>query len=354
MPSTTDLDAAIQRLDIGAQRSDLSGPDPYDGLSSPYFRSLGRLRTRQVAVQLVKRAPRGTREVLRMTPVRMTKALSLFLRGYLRAQRWQPLWAERVPGLIADIASRQRPQGGWGYEFDVQTRWAFYPAGSPNIVVTSFAIEALSAADALEHVSEQTWRWLGQEMITDSGYVRYVPDSDKLIHNANLLGSRALVRSGNQDLITLAASAIDHTLDRQRPDGSWAYGEGSGLGWIDNFHSVYVLSCLLDLGHVRPTGEAFARGIRFWGDTFMRSVPARYFPGSAGRVDLHNLSTALLPFSWPEADLSATARDAHVRSLLGFQRRDGLLRTRPWAPSYMRWSNAHAFDALTAVREAHG
>jgi hypothetical protein len=353
MPSTTDLDAAIQRLDTGAQRSDLRGPDPYDGLSSPYFRSLGRLRTRQVAVQLVKRAPRGTREALRIAPVRMTKALSLFLRGYLRAQRWQPLWAERVPGLIADIASRQRPQGGWGYEFDVQTRWAFYPAGSPNIVVTSFAIEALSAANALEHVSEQTWRWLSEEMIAGDGYVRYVPDSDKLIHNANLLGSRALVRSGDPNLITLAAAAIDHTLDRQRADGAWAYGEGAGLGWIDNFHTVYVLSCLRDLRDVRATDEAFARGIRYWGDTFMRFVPARYFPGS------HRTHRPTQPVDRSPTVLVAGSRSersghARTRSLPArFQGSDGLLRTQPWAPSYMRWSNAHAFDALTAIREAH-
>ena len=31
----------------------------------------------------------------------------------------------------------------WGYPFDVQTRWSFYPAGSPNVVVTSFAVQGL-------------------------------------------------------------------------------------------------------------------------------------------------------------------------------------------------------------------
>jgi hypothetical protein len=167
----------------------------------------------------------------------------------------------------------------------VQTRWAFYPAGSPNIVVTSFAIEALSAANALEHVSEQTWRWLSEEMITEQGYIRYVPDSDKLIHNANMLGSRALVRSGRSG--SHHASHVEQSTTRstvQRPDGSWAYGEGTGLGWIDNFHSVYVLSCLRDLGHVRPTGEAFARGIRFWGDTFMRSTSSPLLPDGIGRT----------------------------------------------------------------------
>ena len=31
----------------------------------------------------------------------------------------------------------------WGYPWDVQTRWSFYPAGSPNVVVTAFAASGL-------------------------------------------------------------------------------------------------------------------------------------------------------------------------------------------------------------------
>ena len=40
-------------------------------------------------------------------------------------------------------ADRTAGDVAWGYPFDVQTRWSFYPAGSPNVVVTSFAVQGL-------------------------------------------------------------------------------------------------------------------------------------------------------------------------------------------------------------------
>ena len=44
------------------------------------------------------------------------------------------------------VAVEQRAVEGidraWGYEFDVQTRWSFYPARTPNIIVTTFVANA--------------------------------------------------------------------------------------------------------------------------------------------------------------------------------------------------------------------
>ena len=353
MYSHSEIELAIDRVERAIVCSRMRGADPYDGLTSPSMSRFSHPRLRQAATQLVKHAPRGARRALRVPPIRMTKALSLFLRGYVRAQSWRPQWDHRIPTLVAEIGARQSPTGGWGYEFDVQTRWAFYPAGSSNIVVTAFAIEALNAADGMEVVSEPTWRWLAESMVTDHGYVRYVPDSDRLIHNANLLGARALARSEMASHRSLAKDAAQISVDRQRSDGSWRYGEGTGLEWVDNFHTVYVLSCLRDLRPHIDSSDAFDRGLSYWADTFMRRLPARYFAHSGRPIDLHNLASALLPFSWPEVGLSEAARDRHVDSLLSFQGRDGLFRKHAFAPSFTRWNNAHAFDALTAVRATH-
>ena len=37
---------------------------------------------------------------------------------------------------------RSAGERAWGYHWDMQTRWSFYPAGSPNVVVTAFACSA--------------------------------------------------------------------------------------------------------------------------------------------------------------------------------------------------------------------
>ena len=44
-------------------------------------------------------------------------------------------------------ADRQAGPYGWGYHWDMQTRWSFYPAGSPSIVHTAFAVSALLEAE---------------------------------------------------------------------------------------------------------------------------------------------------------------------------------------------------------------
>jgi hypothetical protein len=83
----------------------------------------------------------------------------------------------------------------------------------------------------------------------------------------------------------------------QRPDGSWPYGEGQGLGWSDNFHTAYNLDGLLLLwlstgdAEVR---EALAKGIDHWvRDFFGPSGEPKYYPHKALPYDIHSAATAI-------------------------------------------------------------
>ena len=47
-------------------------------------------------------------------------------------------------------------EDGWGYPWDTQTRWSYYPGGSPNVVATAFSANAL--AEAAVTLDEPAWR----------------------------------------------------------------------------------------------------------------------------------------------------------------------------------------------------
>ena len=58
------------------------------------------------------------------------------------------------------------------------------------------------------------------------------------------------------------------TVARQRPDGSWPYGEERHLNWVDGFHTGYVLDCLLDTvgagGGGASVAASWQRGLEYY------------------------------------------------------------------------------------------
>jgi hypothetical protein len=340
---------ALLALDNYMEMCALAGPDPYDGLSGRLLERLRRQRTRQVAVQLVKRSPLNLRPLLGVRPVRMSKTLGLVAEGLFVAPQL-PGAEVRRKRLLAELIIR-RGEGGWGYEFDVQTRWGFYAAGSPNIIVTAFALEALRLSPShLEAASLPVRSWLEDEMLHD-GFIRYVPRSAVLIHNANLLGARALHRVAPGH--PAVAEAVDRTLERQRPDGTWPYGEQAGLEWVDGFHTAYVLLALKDLLSVHSgIVDALERGVHAYATRcFAKDGWPYYYADKPGPIDVHNIATGLQAL----ADLKDILPDGQnllgraLDHLLILQGAEGAFRTRPGAPAYMRWNQAHAHRALAQV-----
>lgn len=126
-----------------ARDRDFTGTDPYDGLLSPAAPLLKGRLPRQAWVQAHKRLGDSLRSVTRVPKVTMTKAMALFA----MAERCEGN-PERANELITRILCT-RGAGPWGYEFDVQTRWAHYLANSPNVVATVFALRAFAATDRL-------------------------------------------------------------------------------------------------------------------------------------------------------------------------------------------------------------
>src|SRR5579859_7794461 len=140
--------AAAERLARALEAEEFRGWDPFDALASPLLRSVCRTpRARQAAIQALKRSPLNLRPVLGVPSIQHTKALALLASAY--AQLAQPELAVRLADLLLEKAVRVGAGLGWGYDFDVQTRWGYYRSGEPNAVVSAFAIQALADVEAI-------------------------------------------------------------------------------------------------------------------------------------------------------------------------------------------------------------
>jgi hypothetical protein len=299
---------------------DYSGYDPYDALRAhrmPHWVMNHRL-TRQLAIQVRRRLPFPLQGLLGIRPFTMVKALGCFLAAEARLATVEnpagyDYRLQRATALMELLVSSPGCLGGgaWGYEFDVQTRWAYYPTGSPNLIATVFvAMGQLEASLAFDQpnwldLAVESGEYLSQELRSETRdgrpYFRYTATTQRLVHNANLLGAALLSVLGSltrrEQWCSLALDAARLTATAQREDGSWAYGEGPGLAWSDNFHTAYNLSALHHVWLVTRDGELRASldaGIEHWRqDFFGPSGEPKYFRARPFPYDIHSAATAV-------------------------------------------------------------
>jgi len=345
------------------------GWDPYDALASRFVRAVAVGRVgRQLAIQSLRRSPVNIRMFLGVPRLRHTKALALFATAYARLGDGER--AAETAGEVAARAIHDGDEAGWGYDFDVQTRWGYYRRGTPNAVVTAFALRALLDAGGHEELVESGVRFALRRLFVqgrEGPYFGYYPGSTTAIHNANLLVTDVLRRAielGADGDHARVAAATAFTVEQQRPDGSWPYGEGAGLEWVDTFHTAYVLETLapwVRAGGVAPT--VLHRGLDLMltrlidPDGAPRNTTERRYP-----VDVHAASSAIAALA-RVSDLHADALPAARRvlrwSLANFRRDDGRYayrRYRWWRNSipYIRWGDAHMLVALAEFLCAEG
>lgn len=289
-------EAAIA-LTESAAGADFRGSDPFDALCFgwPDMVIAGR-RRRQALIQLHARAPVDIRRLYRRSHPLIPKALALFGSVGMRAHRLtgaaraHDLGARALALLDADRSAGPR---AWGYPWDMQTRWSFYPAGTPNVVATAFAATALLEGGHAPRAREAAQWALDELWVEPEGYFGYHPGRPVNIHNASLLGAWLVHVAGVSERERVRR-AIERTLDAQRPDGSWPYGEGANLGWSDSFHTGYVLTCLERMREVDPRiDEAVARGAAHYERFFDTAGRAQLWATKAYPEDAHAAGTGL-------------------------------------------------------------
>ena len=354
---------AAEQLSGRLEEQHYAGWDPYDALSSPVLRTFGRTPLlRRIAIQTLKRAPVNVRPLLGVRQLRHTKALALLASAYARLGD-----GDRAVRLRDLLLERELPGGGWGYDFDVQTRWGYYRAGTANAVVTTFATHALldtlafeeneGAAGAVERALGFARRDLHVHAGSDA-FFAYFAGGRTPIHNANLLVASLFARAGGSDGRDFARAAVLFTVHRQRADGTWPYGEQRGLEWVDGFHTAYVLERLAEWHDVEPDPAiegALERGTAVYLERLFDAdgAPRATIDGAYPR-DIHAAAsavTALLALEEFDSGAHAAAERVLRWTLANMRRRDGryafqLHRRLMNKTAYVRWNDAHMMLAL--------
>jgi hypothetical protein len=365
---TLDLESPIARIRAWGEERDWRGYDPYDALNSPFARglTLGTPLGRRILTQAVKFSPVNLRPLLGVRPTSNAKALALVASAYARLSRASDDeaargHARRWLGWLLDHSAPTRTGKGWGYPFDVQTRFFGYGRDTPNTIATAFVAHAF--LDAGELLGARA----AADFLTDSmllrepsrTYFNYVPDEHELIHNANLLACAVVCRLDANAFREHVEAALAASLAAQRDDGSWPYAEAPGQQWADNFHTAYVLE---SLAHCAPSfpevREPLQRGIAYWHDAlFLEDGTPKYLPDRTYPLDAHCYATAIdtwVALADFHADALANATTIANRLIDTMLDPSGYVhfqQHRLWKSKvpYVRWTTAPTFRALAGL-----
>jgi hypothetical protein len=254
---------SIEKVQLWVENHDYKGYEPFDGLSS-WARplALGTIMGDRLLMQLIRQSPVNLRPLLGVTPQDSTKGRGYMARGYLILYRttgreeYKNKAVECLRWLDKNKAKKYAKHS-WANCFDFSSRGGRYTSEDPIIVWTSLIGQAY--LDAYEitgdkwflEIAESVCGWimdLPREKTPTGNCLSYLMPVQNTIHNANMLGAAMLARTakktGNRDFQEVARSAMEYSVSRQLPAGSWWYAEYPNHQWIDNFHTGYNLDSL--------------------------------------------------------------------------------------------------------------
>jgi hypothetical protein len=329
--------------------------------------------------QLVKHSPIDPRRLLGIPPGKSAAAIAQAISAYSRNGFLAPNEAReklsRMVMVLKDLQCNGFDQPCWGYHFDVQTRVFFYPRGAPNTIATAFAAQAL--LDAYEYAGVERGlvdasgagdfflRHIPQTETSSGAYFGYLVGDRTPIHNSNMLVAALLGRlwrhPGRREYLDAAEAALNYTLAHQRSDGSWPYGELPHIGWIDNFHTAYVLESLmtcLGAGLIADREADLDRGLAFYRQALFRSDGApKYTSGSVYPIDIQCSAEAIRTFCMSAShggSHSDFAWRVYEHAISSLRRADGAFifqRRAHWSNriAHIRWAAAPMLLALTEL-----
>lgn len=383
------------KLKSYCEKENFKGWDPYDGLNSRLFQALPLLKKsafcRLVVIQGFKRIPFNLRRIALVPKEYNAKGIGLFLSGYCNLYRVvekHPEWSDRLGTRkeikeriteLAELLISLRSQGNysgacWGYNFDWQARRLFlFPKNTPTVVATNFCATALM--DAFEVTGENRYldialsaadfviKDLHRTPYKDGFLFSYSPlKGNDTVFNASLLGSRLLSYcyryTGKEEYRILAGQSVRACCAGQREDGAWVYGMLPVQSWVDSFHTGYNLDALI--AYQELTGDIsfnsfIEKGFDYYVRNFFESDGTpKYYDNRTYPIDIHCPGQLLVTLSRLNKveEYSALADRVLDWTIRNMQDRKGYFyyQLKPGISSkisYMRWSNAFMFNALS-------
>ena len=370
------------------------GWDPYDGLNSKVFQALPFLKKsaicRLVVIQGFKRCPVNLRRLALVPKEYNAKGIGLFLSGYCNlynAVKANPKLAESLGSpdslksrinelaeLLISLQSKGYSGACWGYNFDWQARRLFlFPKFTPTVVASNFCATALM--EAYEITREKRFleialsaahfviNDLHRTEYKDGFLFSYSPlQGNDTVFNASLLGSRLLSfcykYTGNEEYCELAEQSIKACCSGQKPNGAWVYGMLPVQSWVDSFHTGYNLDALI--AYQELTGDNkyrkyIEKGFEYYIQNFFEAngMP-KYYDHRTYPIDIHCPGQLLVTLARLHKieeykEIAEKVIDWTIRNM---QDRKGYFyyQLKPGISSkisYMRWSNAFIFNAMS-------
>jgi rhamnogalacturonyl hydrolase YesR len=343
---------SLNRAIEWVQRHHYRGYEPADGNSSFLFPlTQGRVFPMRVLQQVVLRAPFHIRPLLGISPHESAIGRGYMAWGYLRmcGQSPSPAFRREAASCLAWLTANRAAGFDdfcWGDPYDYATRSGRRPLGAPLLIWTALIGQAfLDAFDILEDdqylaVARSVGQWSAKLPVerTEAGAcLSYNTYSQESIHNSNAMGAAFLARlsaaTGDEDAMALARAAMLYTCARQRPDGSWYYGEREKYHWIDNFHTGYNISALNTYRHASSDttfDEHFVRGLGFFKSHFFETDGRpKYFHDRLYPIDIQCAAQAI--------DTLAAVSDDDPQSL------EAAIKTAHWTIHHMQAPDGHFY-----------
>ena len=366
------------------------GWDPYDGLNSKIFKAtpfkhwdFGRLAW----IQLFKRNPVNLRRIMAVPKEYNAKGVGLFLSGYCNLYKIakagdtsfgseQELLEKIIflANLLEALQSKGYSGACWGYNFDWQARGGlFFPAHTPTVVATTFCASALS--EAYEITGDKKYMDLVLSAVDfilkdlyrtphNSGFLfSYSPlKGNNTVYNASLLGAKLLSiaykYTGNQEYKNTARQTILAACEGQNEDGSWIYGLLPIQSWIDSFHTGYNLDAIQfyeDYTGDTSFQKNLDKGFNFYIRNFFETDGTpKYYHNQTHPIDIHCpgqlfVTLKTLDKYEEQRELAKKVLNWTIENMQDekgyfyYQLKKGVSSK----ISYMRWSNAFMFNAMS-------
>jgi hypothetical protein len=207
--------------------------------------------------------------------------------AFLAGSRREEKWLDRAHHFLSVLEATRCPgmkDYGWGYPFDWETMYGTVPAGTPLITTTPYVYEAFSQVYALDRDP----RWLAiMESIARHAFVDYrsletgfeaassaytpSPTDPCLVVNASAYRAFLLAKAGIElaqpQYVEAAKRNIRFVASAQNADGSWPYAMDGRRGFVDHFHTCFVLKSLAKAAQLIDSEEAeqaIERGVQYY------------------------------------------------------------------------------------------
>ena len=273
----------------------------------------------------------------------------------------------------------------WGYPFDWQNNRGLWKKNTPYITCTPYCFAAyLGLHDA---TGEQRYLDIARSIATfvytdlkdtptgpDAAAASYSPMDETKVVNASAYRAWVLfeadARFNLPEYKAKAQRNLNFILQSQRADGAWLYAtEGSGEGFIDNFHTAFVLKNLYKINQ-RLKNPAVDAAIKKGWEFYRRELfNAKGFPKSFAieprkqivKLEMYNFAEAitlgaLLKDFIPDAFKLAQHLAAGL--CIFYQVKRGHFVTRVFKFGFahrfpfLRWPQAQLFYSLTNLLQA--